>query len=173
MFVFHLPAIPLWKDQIDVAEPISPELPAWVCKRDGRIVPFEGDKICQALFAAGESLGQPDAFLAHELTDGVLHFLAAEFAGSTPTSGQIAELVIKVVRELGQPALAGAFAEGNRRRLRSRQSSIPPLPAADQPDQGAFRFAFADHPAAVVKNCLREYSLQAIFSRDLVAAHRD
>jgi len=173
MFVFHLPAIPLWKDRIDVADPISPGLPAWVCKRDGRIVPFEGDKICQALFAAGESLGRPDAFLTHELTNGVLHFLAAEFAGSTPTSGQIAELVVKVVRELGQPALAGAFAEGNRRRLRSRQASLPEVHAPEQAGQGVFRFAADDTPATVVTNCLQEYSLQAIFSRDLVAAHRE
>ena len=173
MFLFHLPEIPLEKDRVAVPESPSPGLPEWVSKRDGRIVPFEADKISQGLFAASASQGRHDAFLAHELTAGILHFLAGECAGSIPTTGQIAELVIKVVRELGQPALAGAFAEGNRRRLRSRQSSIPPLPAADQTGQGAFRFALADHPAAVVKNCLCEYSLQAIFSRDLVAAHRD
>jgi hypothetical protein len=136
-------------------------------------VPFEGDKICQALFAAAESLGRPDAFLAHELTDGILHFLGAEFGGSTPTSGQIAELIVKVVRELGQPTLAGAFAEGNRRRLRSRQAVGPQPHPSDKPGQAVFRFAVDDAPAAVVHKCLQEYSLQAIFSRDLVAAHRD
>ncbi len=154
-------------------ESTSPGLPAWVSKRDGRIVPFEADKISQALFAAAESLGKPDAFLARELTEGVLHFLAGECSGNIPTSCQIAELVIKVVRELGQPALAGAFAEGNRRRLRSGQASVALSHQAEQAGQGVYRFALADAPAAVIKNCLREYSLQAIFSRDLVAAHRE
>src|SRR5262249_18497257 len=38
--------------------------PAWVHKRDGRLVPFEPDKISRSLFAATEALGRPDAFLA-------------------------------------------------------------------------------------------------------------
>ena len=57
-------------------------LPAWISKRDGRLMEFEADKISQSLFAAGESLNLPDAFTARELTDGVLHFLAAELNGA-------------------------------------------------------------------------------------------
>src|SRR3954468_16146397 len=95
----------------------TPTPPAWVTKRDGRLVPFEADKISRALFAAGEGLGQPDAFLARELADGVVHFLTLESDG-TPTTEQVGELVVKVVRELGQPALAAAFADFARRRPR-------------------------------------------------------
>src|SRR5260370_41496804 len=120
MFMFSLPAIPIKKDLVAVPESTSPGLPAWVSKRDGRIVPFEADKISQALFAAAESLGKPDAFLARELTEGVLHFLAGGSSGNISTPCQIAELVIKVVRELGQPAFARAFSEGNRRPFRNR-----------------------------------------------------
>src|SRR5262245_33459697 len=83
----------------------------WIYKRDGRLVPFEADKISQALFAATESLGRPDAFMARELTDGILHFLTVENDGRIPTTVQVADLVVKVVRELGQPALAQAFAD--------------------------------------------------------------
>src|SRR5947209_10927711 len=96
----------------------DPVPPAWVSKRDGRLVPFEADKISRALFAAGEGLGRADAFLARELADGVVHFLALE-ADGTPTTEQVAEVVVKVVRELGQPALAEAFADFARRRDRS------------------------------------------------------
>src|SRR6516225_5509322 len=100
-----------------MSEASPPALPAWVYKRDGRLVPFEADKISRALFAAGEGLGRPDAFLARELADGVVHFLTVECEGATPTTKQIAELVVKVVRELGQPALAEAFARfGEQRR---------------------------------------------------------
>src|SRR2546425_10785393 len=90
--------------------------PAWIHKRDGRLVPFETDRVNQALFAVTEELGHPDTFLARELTDGVLHFLAAESDGTHPTTAQVHDLIVKVVRELGQPALARAFAEGQIRK---------------------------------------------------------
>ncbi len=151
--------------------------PSWVYKRDGRLVPFETDKISQALFAAAEALGRPDAFLCRELTDGILHFLEKETAGATPSTTEVAELVVKVVRELGQPALAHAYAEGNRRRLRSRAHSESTVagPGSDEAAgaMAVLRFRPADSPAAVVRQCLREYSLQGIFARDLVAAHRE
>jgi hypothetical protein len=72
-----------------MTDPDPPAPPAWVYKRDGRLVPFEADKISRALFAAGESLGRPDAFLARELADGVVHFLAAEGGSASPTTGQV------------------------------------------------------------------------------------
>jgi hypothetical protein len=143
--------------------------PAWVHKRDGSLVPFEADKISRALFAASERLGRPDAFLARELTDGVIHFVAAECDSPTPTTGQIAELVAKVVRELGQPALAQAFAEGGR--------EVKPDTKRQPPQSGkaelVLPFTPADSPAAVVASCLRGYTLRTVFARDLAAAHTD
>jgi hypothetical protein len=148
-------------------------LPSWVYKRDGRLVPFEADKISQALFAAAEAAGKPDAFLARELTDGVLHFLEKESAGNIPTTAQIADLIVTVVRELGQPGLSRAYADGNRRRLRSGTVRTPAAAATMMGQAGVFHFSVGDAPAVVTRNCLREYGLQAIFSRDLVAAHRE
>ncbi len=66
-------------------EDILPTPPAWVHKRDGRQEPFDADKISRALFAASESLRRPDAFLARELTDGVVHFLTEEADESAAT----------------------------------------------------------------------------------------
>src|SRR6516165_8712158 len=94
----------------------SSPLPDWISKRDGRLVEFQSDKISQSLFAAGESINRRDAFMARELTDGILHFLAAELNGATPSTGQVADMVIKVVRELGQPAIAEAYANYARHR---------------------------------------------------------
>jgi hypothetical protein len=125
-------------------------LPAWVKKRDGRVVPFDPDIIGQDLFTAAESLGTADPFLTRELTDGVLHFLAAERTESIPATDWIAELVVKVVRELRQPRLASAFAQ------RTRTQETP-----------------HDTPAEVARRSLQTYSLGAVFSRDLAAAHRD
>jgi hypothetical protein len=140
---------------------LSPALPAWIHKRDGRLVPFEADKISRALFAAGESLGRPDAFLARELTDGVLHFLTAESEGAVPTTAQVAELTVKVVRELGQPALAQAFADGSRRRRAAAPAEVVVRVPADAP------------LPALVQDCVTQYTLRRVFARDLAAAHGD
>jgi hypothetical protein len=104
-----------------MSDPSSPGPPEQVRKRAGTVEPFEADKISRALFAAGESLGRPDAFLARELADVVVHFLSEESSGATITTQQIAEVVVKTVRELGHPALAEAF---------SRRPSRPPSPGA-------------------------------------------
>src|SRR6185312_11424291 len=115
----------------------SPQPPAWVSKRNGQLEPFEADKISRALFAAGEELGHPDAFLARELADGVVHFLTAESEGVTPTTEQIAELVIKIVRELGQPALAEAFARFGEQRERTVARADATQPEAPRPSRPA------------------------------------
>jgi hypothetical protein len=147
-----------------------PDPPERVTKRDGRLVPFEADKISRALFAAGESLARPDAFLARELTDGVVHFLTSEGDGEPLTTARVAELVVKVVRELGQPALAEAFAEFGRRRERSPER--PASPPAEEGDV-VLRFPPEMPPAAVFAACVRSYTLQSVFARDLVAARDD
>ena len=153
--------------------------PAWVRKRDGRLEPFEADKISRALFAASDSLGRPDAFLARELTDGVVHFLGEEADDGAPTTDQIAELVAKVVRELGQPALAAAYADHGAGHERSRPA--PTVVGSDAPRAAGraagsevdFRFA-AGAPLDEVRSAfLRAYTLNSVFARDLVAAQGD
>ncbi|MBV9123149.1 MAG: hypothetical protein JO112_07320 [Planctomycetes bacterium] len=161
--------------------------PAWVYKRDGRRVPFEADKISRALFAATETLGQPDAFVARELTDGVLHFLSAEADHDPLTTTQVADLVIKVVRELGQPALSQVFEEFGRRRALTGPKSAPceSKQAVAGPDQAILQeiASLLDNPSAASdprgllwrtgEVSLGSYALREVFARDLVAAHQD
>jgi hypothetical protein len=149
----------------------SPAPPASICKRDGRLVPFEPDKISRALFAVTESLGRPDAFLARELADGILHFFAAETEGTTPTTALLSDSVVKVTRELGHPALAQAFADFEARRTgepRSRREA-----ARSTASDFLVPISLSSSPEAVLRSCLRAYSLQAVFSRDLIAAQAD
>lgn len=160
---------------------MTPDPPAWIHKRDGRLVPFEADKISRALFAATESLGRPDPFTARELADGVLHFLTADAEGRTPTTAQVAELVVKVVRELGHPELSRAFAEHGRRRTDEGKGKVPAGPSARRIDNPVYslrgpgpapaepaRLAWAAGAA-----CLRAYALDEVFTRDLATAHAD
>ncbi|MFL5243831.1 MAG: ATP cone domain-containing protein [Gemmataceae bacterium] len=152
-----------------MSESVTPSPPAWVHKRDGRLVPFEADKISRALFAATESLGRPDAFLARELTDGVVHFLSVEQEGAVPTTAQVAESVVKVVRELGQPALSQVFLEGVRKRDAVDLDDLAKTPA----NQITIRLSVDDSPTKVLRDFARSYTLQMVFARDIVAAHRD
>ena len=140
-----------------------PEVPVSVSKRDGRVEPFDADKICQALFAATETLGTPNAFLARELTDAVVHFLAADAGSTQLATKDIAEQVGKVVRELGHPGLAGGLAQAAAQKERAPS---PNAPEARSPDE-------VMHPDEVVERCLETYTLQTVFTRDLAAAHRD
>jgi hypothetical protein len=162
-----------------VTEPLPPTAPAWIHKRDGRLVPFEADKISRALFAATEALGRPDAFLARELTDGIVHFLLREGEGAVPTTAQVAELAVKVVRELGQPALAQAFVDCARRRAASgkrRRAAGPEAePVAGDPERAELVLRLpADTPLpALLDECRRQYTLRTVFARDLAAAQGD
>jgi hypothetical protein len=147
-----------------MTEPDPPLPPSWVHKRDGRQVTFEADKISRALFAATETQGRPDAFLARELTDGIVHFLTVEFEGVAPTTTQIAEMVVKVVRELGQPALAQIFAAGADRKGAVRGADLAEDAVHQSPGE-ALR--------EVVRECVRAYSVRTVFARDVVAAQAD
>ena len=168
-------------------QPLSPAPPAWVAKRDGRLVPFEADKISRSLFAATEDLGRPDAFLARELTDGVVHFLGADVADATPSTAQVADMVVKVVRELGQPALAQAYADFRHQRQKRRKAGQPGPSLLVTPAPAEFLGPSRDRLSHWVETglapedltrraagaCLREYSLREVFARDLVAAQAD
>jgi hypothetical protein len=128
------------------------------------------------LFAATESLGRPDAFMARELTDSVLHFLAADAGQTTPTTAQIADWVVKVVRELGQPALAHVLIEYAQQREGTTRGAERPEPPA-LPAELARWVEAAPPPVSLTwragEALLREYSLQRVFTRDLVAAQAE
>lgn len=102
---------------------------------DGESIPLEPDRIIQTLFDATRDLGKPSAFLARELAEGVFHFLTPENVPEPPTLGQLAELVAKVVRELGHPDLARCYL------ARMGSGSEPPREAAKEradPGDGIF-----------------------------------
>lgn len=166
-------------------EKASP-LPVWIYKRDGRLVPFEADKISQSLFAAGETSGRPDAFTARELTDSILHFLCAELNGAIPHTSQVADITFKVVRELGQSSIAQAFEDYSRNIAPGKESTKKPkrIHSHDK-ESGRKRWPklptpsvlAAVDPHSLIRNVaaisLEDYSLREIFTRDIVAAHKE
>ena len=154
-----------------MAETNSFELPSWVSKRDGHLVAFDADEICQTIFAGTEDLGQPNAFLAREMTESVLHFLSQEHGTGTPTTAQVADLVTKVLRELGQPDLAQAVERGAGTVNRGPWTDQATVDVSRSTVHGAWSTASADLPLSqFMDQCRRAFSLQAVFSRDVVAA---
>jgi hypothetical protein len=151
-------------------------LPAWVVKRSGRLEPFEPDKICGSIFAAAESAGLADAFLARELTDGVLHFLRAD-PPSPLTTADLAELIAKVVRELGQPLIARQYVRFAQERQRQALPAGEPLVPQDSLAEWLARVGRQTSALALAwqtaGRTLRAHSLQHHLPRELVAAHRD
>src|ERR1700722_14206535 len=85
-------------------------LPILVRQNDGRLEALEPDRVSRALFAATESLGTPDAFVARELADAITSALAADMQ-SPVTIQELADSVAKFVRELGHPAIARVYRE--------------------------------------------------------------
>jgi hypothetical protein len=146
------------------------DLPERVRLPDGRIEPFEPERITRSLFAAAERVGRADAFLSQEMTEGVLYFLAAESVGEETTPADITEIVGKVVRELGQPGIARAYEE------RPATVPVPSVPQvgvpATPPWLTASRTALDIHRAAATDR-LTELSLERVYPRDLAAAHRE
>src|SRR5262245_14557587 len=144
----------------DRSEPLPP---SWVRKRDGRVVPFEAGRISSALFGAAERLGRPDALLARDLTDAVLHFLAQD-GRETVSAEEVAEVVAQVVRELGHPALAEAFAKDEGRRTKYERRA--------EPSGFVLRASSFVLPLAAWRaECVRDFSRRWVFARDLVSAH--
>jgi hypothetical protein len=142
------------------------QLPRWVRKRDGRRVPFEADKISQGLFAATEARQAPDAFLARELADGVLHFLAQEAEGAEPSTEQIADLVMKVTRELGHPELAQTF-------QRVRAADAPTPRGKKEEDVLLLPLAPDDTVRKIARRARRLLQRRRVYTRDLVSAMDD
>ena len=91
--------------------PDAPPLPAWIMKKDGRIVPFQEDHICKDLYETAVILGKPDPFLARELADATSYFLASENPGATLKQEDIIFAVTRTVREFGHPDIALRYPE--------------------------------------------------------------
>lgn len=143
-------------------------LPERVRYADGHEEPFAPERITRRLYLAAETLGMADAFLARELTEGVLHFLALDEEGPAITPEAIAETVVKVVRELGHPALAGAFEQRRPPVLHAPPVAATPWPTWVNTHEEPQRLQQAAAEASFT-----QFSLDHVYSRELTAAHAE
>ncbi|MDA1195984.1 MAG: ATP cone domain-containing protein, partial [Planctomycetota bacterium] len=104
-----------------------------VRKRDGRLVPFDRDKVAEAIFRAAQAVGGADRFLAEELAGVVvarLHALQAERGpGMPPSIEDVQDLVERVLIDSGHARTAKAYILYRDRRAEARAARAAPDPA--------------------------------------------
>jgi len=93
-------------------------------KRDGRVVPFDQEKITEAIFKAARSVGGEDREMAAELASIVELFLERNYEDQAPTIENIQDMVEKVLVETGHAKTAKAYILYRERRAQIRQSTL-------------------------------------------------
>ena len=68
-----------------------------IVKRDGRMAPFEIDKITNAIYGAAQASGGQDHDMAQELAEQVEKTLEETAGTETPTVEQVQDTVVKIV----------------------------------------------------------------------------
>lgn len=99
-----------------------------VRKRDGRTVPFDREKITNAIFKAAESVGGEDRGLAEKLADQVVAILEEQTGpGHVPHIEEIQDIVEKVLIEHGHAKTAKHYIlyRQERARIRERAKLVP------------------------------------------------
>ena len=92
-----------------------------IVKRDGRMAPFEIDKITNAIFGAAQASGGQDHDMAQELAEQVEKTLEETAGTETPTVEQVQDTVEKVLIESGHARTAKKFIRYRNERTRVRE----------------------------------------------------
>lgn len=116
---------------------MSDKQPRFVCKRDGRIVPFSPERILEALVAAFARIDGSSSQLTLDISSTIVEDLAGSFSKTVPTTAQIFEKVCAQLVELKRPEVAAAFAAGMtekaERNAALRVYAIPSYPTFNLP----------------------------------------
>ena len=92
-----------------------------IVKRDGRMAPFEIDKITNAIFGAAQASGGQDHDMAQELAEQVEKTLEETAGTETPTVEQVQDTVEKVLIESGHARTAKEYILYRAERTRVRE----------------------------------------------------
>ncbi|MBQ9982792.1 MAG: anaerobic ribonucleoside triphosphate reductase [Oscillospiraceae bacterium] len=92
-----------------------------ILKRDGRLVPFNPEKIANAIFKAAQSIGGHDYDEAMQIAFRACETAEMLYAGKTPTVEQIQDVVEKTLINEGHAQTAKAYILYRYERTRSRE----------------------------------------------------
>ena len=98
-----------------------------IIKRDGRTVPFDEEKIVQAIFKAAAAVGGKDRDVAHDLADQVVEYLETELGENcTPTVEHVQDVVEKILINNGHARTAKEYIlyRADRTRVRTMNTKL-------------------------------------------------
>ena len=98
-----------------------------IVKRDGRNVPFNKDKIAEAIFKAAVAIGGKDIDVANELADQVVAYLEKELGENClPTVEHVQDVVEKILIENGHARTAKEYIlyRAERTRMRTMNTKL-------------------------------------------------
>lgn len=151
---------------------------AYVTKRDGRIVPFNKEKIKQAIFKAAQAVGGEDEILAGNLADQVQALLTQQQPAHTPDVEEIQDCVEKVLIEQGHARTAKAYIlyRDRRTRMRDSQSELMDVVEEILVETNRENANVGNSPSAkmlqIASAASRQYYLTRLIPEDMAQAHR-
>ena len=109
----------------------------FVKKRDGRIIPFNEDRITRAIFLAASNVAEkehkmPDYKLSEELTQEVIKLINNKFINSIPGVEDVQNTVIKVLIETGHAKTSEEYIVYRNERSRIRNSKTRLMKAIEE-----------------------------------------
>jgi len=155
-----------------------------VKKRDGRIVPFQKDKVEEAIFKAAKAVGGKDREITKKLTEKVVHRLKRKFGTKVPTVEQVQDEVEKELIEAGHAQTAKAYIlyRAERTRIRDTKSFLKKASVIveDYVLEKSWRvkensnasYSLSGLQAHVSDTIISEYALQNIYPPEISRAHK-
>ena len=146
-------------------------------KRDGRIVPFELDKITAAIFKAAQAVGGQDMQLAEHLAQEVVDYLANKKNILLPTVEEVQDAVEKILIENGRAKTAKAFIlyRDRRTRIRDGKSDLMDAMAEILVETNRENANVGNSPSAkmlqIASAASRQYYLSRVIPEDIAQAH--
>ncbi|HBG5346810.1 TPA: anaerobic ribonucleoside triphosphate reductase [Clostridioides difficile] len=109
----------------------------FVKKRDGRVIPFNEDRITRAIFLAATNVAEregivPDYKLSEQLTQEVIKFLNHKYPESVPSVEDIQDSVVKILIETGHAKTSEEYIIYRTERSRIRNSKTRLMKAIEE-----------------------------------------
>ena len=146
-------------------------------KRDGRVVPFELDKITAAIFKAAQSVGGQDVHKSEALAQAVVQYLIEEKHILLPTVEEVQDAVEKILIENGHAKTAKAFIlyRDRRTRIRDGKSDLMDAMAEILVETNRENANVGNSPSAkmlqIASAASRQYYLSRVIPEEMAQAH--
>jgi len=148
-------------------------------KRDGRIVPFDIEKIVSAIFKAAQAVGGDDVTMARQLAGKVVEYLMKEKKVALPSVEEVQDAVEKILIENGHAKTAKAYILYRDRRTRIREGKTELMDAVAEilVETSRENANVGNSPSAkmlqIASAASRQYYLSRLIPEEISQAHRE